>query len=509
MVIDGYNLTIEDVLDVARNFVEVEVSKEAMERVEKSRRYLEKVVSEGRAVYGVNTGFGAFENVLITKENIERLQTNLIRSHAIGAGEPFCEEIVRGAVLIRINSIIRGHSGIRPAVVEALLDLLNKKVYPFVPCQGSVGCSGDLSPLSHVALVLIGEGEVFIDGKREETSRVIDRLAIKPLALSYKEGLALNNGTAFMASVGAIGVFDSINLFKNADIAAAMSTEALMGTRTSFDKSIHNVRPHKGQELCAENMRSLCRDSEIMLSHKDCERVQDSYSLRCIPQVHGAVRDVVSYVSGVVSTELNSTTDNPLIFYEEEKICSGGNFHGEPLAFAMDFLSIVMTELSSISERRIAKLVDGKNSQGLPMFLVDRDKEGLNSGLMIGQYTAASLVSENKSLAHPASIDSIPTSANQEDHVSMGLIAARKARNIIENTSRVIAIEFMSAAQALDFRKPLSPGAGTGTVYKYIRNLISHVSSDRIMYRELSSIIELVKKGDFVTLLEKVIEPLN
>jgi len=509
LVIDGYNLTVEDVVGVARYYNRVEVWDDAIKRVEKARKYLEKVLEEKKPVYGLNTGFGAFENVPVDKENIEKLQVNLIRSHSIGVGRALPEEVVRASILIRINSVIRGHSGIRKEVVNSLLEILNKGIYPFVPSQGSVGCSGDLAPLSHIALVLIGEGEVFIEGKRHETSKVIDRIGLKPLKLSYKEGLALNNGTAVMTATGALCVYDAINLYRSADIAAAMSVEALMGTRTSFEPLIHRARPHRGQALCAENLYRLSRDSEIMLSHKDCVRVQDSYSLRCIPQVHGAVRDGVSYAYGVIATELNSTTDNPLIFPEEEKIFSGGNFHGEPVAFAMDFLSIIMAELGSISERRTAKLVDGKNSQGLPMFLVDKDKEGLNSGLMIGQYTAASLVSENKVLSHPASVDSIPTSANQEDHVSMGLIAARKGRKIIENVTAVIAIEFMTAAQALDFRKPLSPGMGTKTAYDYIRSLTDHISYDRVFYKELESIVKAVKEGHIISKLEEITGKMN
>jgi len=509
IILDGSNLKIDNVVKVARDFAQVELAPVAIERVNESRKYLEKVLKEEKPVYGLNTGFGAFENITVDRENIEKLQMNLIRSHSVGVGEPLSEEIVRATILVRINSLIRGQSGIRIDIVNGLMDLLNKKIYPFVPSKGSLGASGDLCPLSHIALVLAGEGEVFINEQIFETRTVLKKLSIKPIRFSYKEGLALNNGTALMTGLGALNVYDALILCKTGDISAAMSTEALLGTDTSFQPEIHMARPHPGQIESAENLFKFCQGSSIIDSHKGCKKVQDSYSLRCIPQVHGAVRGVITYVKSVIDIELNSTTDNPLIFYEEGKIYSGGNFHGEPLAFAMDFLSIVMTELGNISERRVAKLVDGKNNRGLPMFLVNEPLGGLNSGFMIPQYTAASLVSENKVLSHPASVDSIPTSANQEDHVSMGTIAARQAREIINNTSSVIAIELMTASQALDFRKPLSGGAGTSVIYDYIRSLSSHLSEDRVIYKELNMITESVKKGIIIDKIEEKLGKMN
>ena len=476
----------------------VALSQEARKRLEASRKVIEDLSEKGEVAYGVNTGFGALKDKVISKNDLQALQKNLIQSHAVGFGDLLPVEVVRAALLASANGLSKGFSGVRPQIVERLLDLLNKGVVPCVPEKGSLGASGDLAPLSHSALVLLGEGEAFYKGEKLSGADALLKAGIPITVLEEKEGLALNNGTAFMTGIGALAVNDAIALCQTADIASAMSLEALMGTDASFEEKIHSLKPHAGQGACAKNMRFLTQGSEIIASHENCGRLQDAYSLRCIPQVHGASRDAISYAKNVVETELNSVTDNPLVF--SEGVLSGGNFHGQSIALAMDFLAIAVAELGNISERRVARLVDPKLNEGLPAFLVK--ESGLNSGYMMLQYTSASLVSENKGLCHPASVDSIPTSANQEDHVSMGMIAARKARKVVENVQGVLAIELLCASQALDFRKPLKPGLPLRKAHETIRSLVPSLVCDRVLYPELRLVTDLVKQGDIARVVK-------
>jgi histidine ammonia-lyase len=423
LVIGGKNLGLSDVVGVARNYARVELAPGARKKILRARAVIDEIEESGRVEYGITTGFGALKGRKISVAQVKQLQKNLVESHAAGVGRALLEDVVRAAMLIRASSLARGYSGVRPVVVETLVEMLNKRVLPFIPEKGSVGSSGDLVPLSHLALVLIGSGKAFYKGAVLEGGECLKKAGITPIELEAKEGLSLINGTAVMTAIACLAVHDALLLAENADVAAAMSVEALMGTDEAFDARIHRARPHKGQIACAGNMRELTAKSALMSSHESCERIQDAYSLRCIPQVHGASRDAIDFARRVVETELNSVTDNPLVF--GKKIFCGGNFHGQPVALAMDLLGIAVCELGDISERRTARLLDPKLNEGLPPFLVENS--GLNSGYMIAQYTAAALVSENKVLAHPASVDSIPTSGNQEDHVSMGTIAARKA----------------------------------------------------------------------------------
>jgi histidine ammonia-lyase len=492
VVLNGESLSLEEVMRVARRRERVQMADLARAKLEASRAFVDRLVAEGRPTYGVTTGFGQFKNVAISASQTEQLQANLIRSHATGVGEALPEDAVRASILVRINSLLRGYSGVRPVVIERLIALLNHDVYPYVPSQGSVGSSGDLAPLSHIVLVLMGEGEVIENGARRLTLDVLRAKGMDTLSLLSKEGLALNNGTAVQTGIGTLAVWDAIQLAKVFDIAYAMSLEALMGSVRASDPRVHALRPHPGQITVAANTRLLCAGSAIMESHKNCGRVQDAYSLRCAPQVHGASRDTITYVASVVSRELNSVTDNPLIFADDAEAISAGHFHGEPIAQVMDFLKIGVSELANISERRIARLVDPALSEGLPAFLIPTEQAGLSSGFMIPQYVAAALVSENKVLAHPASVDSIPTSANQEDHVSMGTIAARQAAQIVANARHVAAIELLCAAQALDFRAPLTPGRGVAAAHKAVRAVVPFMSEDRILYTDIEALETIV-----------------
>ncbi|MHA2425296.1 MAG: histidine ammonia-lyase [Candidatus Thorarchaeota archaeon] len=493
--IDGESLTIEDVVNVARHNFEVALDEAARKKMIDSRSVVERAIKEGRTVYGVNTGFGDLADVCIDENDLAALQVNLIRSHSVGVGDPFPHEVVRGMMLLRANALAKGYSGARVEVVETLLSMLNKDVVPIVPEKGSVGSSGDLAPLAHMVLVMIGEGEAYYQGKRMEGAKAMKKAGISPLILQAKEGVALINGTQPMTSIGVLTIHDALLLLQDATIAAAMSLEALRGTRTAFDRRIHDIRPHEGQSDVADIMRKLLTDSEINQSHAECGKVQDAYSLRCIPQVLGASLDTFRYVRSILETEINSATDNPLVFPDGDKVLSGGNFHGQPIALAMDFLGIALSEIANISERRINRLVNPDLS-GLPPFLT-RDG-GLRSGLMIVQYTAAALVSENKILAHPASVDSIPTSADQEDHVSMGTIAARKARNILENVVNVIAIEYLCATQGVDLLSPLKPSAPLEAVRKQIRRIVETLDDDRVLHLDIMAIREMMQSGDIV-----------
>lgn len=499
VIIDGSSLTVNDIVNVSRNFYTVELSEESKANINTSRKVVDSMVSSEKVEYGITTGFGKFSDVIISKDETRKLQRNLIMSHSCGVGNPFDEEIVRAIMLLRANALAKGYSGIRLSTVETLVDMLNKGVHPVIPEKGSLGASGDLAPLSHMVLVMMGEGEAFYHGERMSGRQAMDKAGIKVVELMEKEGLALINGTQVMTAIGSLAVYDSMNIMKAADIISAMTFEALRGIITAFDSRINMVRPHKGQQQVAENIKKLTEGSEL-ITEQGSIRVQDAYSLRCIPQVHGASRDAINYVKSVVDVEINSATDNPLIFADDGVVISGGNFHGQPVALAMDFLGIALSEYADISERRIERLVNYQLND-LPPFLTEHG--GLNSGFMIAQYSAASMVSENKVLAHPASVDSIPSSANQEDHVSMGTTAARKVREIVKNVERVLAIEMLSAAQALEFRKEGRRGFGVDGVYKLVRSIIPPLKEDRIMYKDINKCIELIADGKVVEAAEK------
>lgn len=499
ITLDGNSLTISDVIHVARHYEEVALADGALPKIKQSQAFVEQLVKENRPVYGITTGVGELAHTLISPLDVEKMQENLIRSHAVNVGVPYPEDVVRGMILLRANALAKGYSGVRVELIVRLLDLLNNRVYPYIPSQGSVGASGDLSPLAHLSLVLLGEGECLVDGGRVPSQVVLREKGMTPIKLGPKEGLALINGTQAMSSFGCITIYQAENLLKNAQVASAMSLEALLGTAKAFDPKIHAVRPHPGQVKCAEIMRKITQDSAVIASHKDCQKVQDAYTLRCISQVYGAISDTIEFVKRTLAIEINSATDNPLIFAEEGEVISGGNFHGEPIAFAMDYLGIALSEIANISERTIDRLVNPHMS-GLPPFL--SAKSGLNSGFMIAQYTAAALVSENKVLAHPASVDSIPTSAGQEDHVSMGAISAKHAWDIMNNVENVIAIEMMCAAQGLEFI-PHMPGRGTKIAHDVIRRYVSHLDDDRILYKDIETIRELIKNGTIVDAIEK------
>jgi len=502
--IDG--MSLENLVAIAREGAKVRLTRESEERLLNARNLIEKWVQEERVIYGITTGFGALSDVTISKEDTQCLQENILMSHAAGVGNILDKETVRAIMTLRIKDLARGHSGIRLETVRFLINLLNCGVCPVIPEKGSVGASGDLAPLAHLSLILIGQGEAFYESRRMSGLEVLKKCGMKPLQLEAGEGLALVNGTQMMTAIGGLSVYDSLRLSKMTDVAAAMSLEVLMGSRTEFDPRIHQVRPHPGQILTADNMERITRNSEIISSHKDCSRIQDAYTLRCSPQVHGTSKDAITYAKRVVETEMNSSTNNPLIFAESEEFLLGGNFHGQPVALAMDFLCIAISELANISERRIERLVNPQIS-GLPAFLVSDG--GLNSGFMIAQYTAASLVSENKILSHPACVDSIPTSANKEDHVSMGSISARKCREIVKNTEHVIAIELLCSAQAMDLFTNMKPGEGTLIAYKIIRDAVPHLEKDRILSKDIETVVYLMRSEKILEEVEKVVGKLE
>ncbi len=503
MEITGQNLTAENVFEVAFSpDLKVSLADKARQRMQISRTYIEKRIDAGEVMYGVNTGFGAFSSVRISDTEIEELQRNLIRSHSVGIGTPFTQQQTRAMMLLRANALARGHSGIRSLVVDKILEFLNQNIIPVIPSQGSVGASGDLAPLSHLALALIGEGEAWADdGSITQVEKVLKLRNVKPLELKAKEGLSLINGCQVMTAIGLLELVKAKRLMKMADIAGAMSLEALRGSRKAFDPLISATRPHAGEAKTAANLRKiLSESSEISENHKDCNKVQDAYSLRCMPAVHGAVKDTWTYVLSVLQTEANSSTDNPLVFAEENKILSCGNFHGMPVAFAMDFAGICFSSLASISECRTAKLINPAMSE-LPAFLTSEG--GLNSGHMIVQVAAASLVSENKVLAHPASVDSIPTSAEKEDHVSMGTIAARKFSQILDNATNVISLELLSASQGLDLLKPLKPSGGVKAAYDVIRERVPFAEKDRIFSVDQRKLREMILNNKILMAVEK------
>ncbi len=503
--IDGESLNIEDVVKVARQNNKIDLTEEATIRIEQARKVVDEFVDNEKVVYGITTGFGKFSDVAISKEETQDLQTNLIMSHACGVGNPLDEEVSRAIMLLRVNALAKGFSGIRLSTLKVLIDMLNRAVHPLIPEKGSLGASGDLAPLSHMVLVMLGMGEAIYRGEKLSGKVAMERAGIKPIRLTSKEGLALINGTQVMTAIGALTLYDAIGVMKMADISASMTLEALRGITDAFDLRIHALRPHKGQGDSAGNLLKITEGSSLTTKQGEI-RVQDAYSLRCTPQIHGASKDTIEYVLNKINIEINSVTDNPIIFSDEKDVISGGNFHGQPMALAFDFLGIAISEIANVSERRIERLVNPQLS-GLPAFLTE--KGGLNSGFMIAQYSAAALVSENKVLAHPASVDSIPSSANQEDHVSMGTIAARKARDILENTINVLAIEILAAAQAIDFSDSEELGNGTKTAYEIVRESVATLHEDRVMYVDINKCAELIKKHIIVDKVENSIGKLN
>lgn len=506
IVLDGNSLSLDQFIKGVRNGNYILLSEDAEKRVINARRMIADALNSKRIIYGLTTGFGALSDVVISEEQIKLLQKNILMSHAAGIGNYLDVETTRGVLILKINNLAKGHSGIKPDTLKTLIELFNKGVYPLMPEKGSVGASGDLAPLAHLALVLIGQGKVFYNGDILNGKDAMESTGINLVNLDAGEGLALINGTQVMTAIGAITVYDAMNLLKTADIAAGMSLEVLLASNIELDKKIHEVRPHPGQIISADNLRRITQNSEIVSSHKDCSRIQDAYSIRCSPQVHGASVDALHYAKRVIEIEMNSATDNPLVFSETNQIISGGNFHGQPIALALDFLTIALSEIANISERRIERLVNPQLS-GLPAFLIK--DVGLNSGFMIAQYTAAALVSENKVLAHPASVDSIPTSANKEDHVSMGTISARKCREVLKNAEFVISIELLCAAQAMDLFTNLKAGAGTVEAYKLIRKHIPHMEEDRILSDDINTMYKLVHEGKIRDAVEKKIGSLN
>ena len=500
ITLNGKDLDIKTSVRIIEENLSIKIAASCTPKIKASRKLIDKWLSQNEVVYGITTGFGEFKDVKISFENIEKLQRNLILSHSAGVGKFIPDNIVRLMLLFRINSLIQGYSGVRIELINFLVEFFNNGLIPMIPAQGSVGSSGDLSPLAHMSLSFIGEGLTKCDGEILEAATALRRCSMEPIVLKAKEGLALINGTQMMTAYMCWNINEAEKLSKLADISGALSLDALRGSTCPFDEKIQNVRPHKGQKDTARNLLSLLKGSEINTSHADCGKVQDAYSLRCMPQVHGAVKDTINYCKKIIEIEINSVTDNPLIFPDEGVQIPGGNFHGEPIAFAADFLSIAISELGSISERRIARLVDGSLS-GLPRFLVLEG--GLNSGLMIAQYTAAALASENKFLSHPASVDSIPTSANQEDHNSMGSIGARKGSDVINNVKKIIAIEVFCACQGLDFLKPLKSGKGTQKAYELFRTQVEFIEEDVNISNHINIALQTVFNKEFLSTIEK------
>jgi histidine ammonia-lyase len=505
--INGNDLTLEDVREVAHTRRPVLLDPDAREAVNRARAVVDALVAENKISYAITTGVGKLSDVHIVGDQVRELQVNLIRSHAVGVGEPLSISDTRAMMLLRANSLSKGNSGVRAITIDTLCEMLNRGVTPMVPSQGSVGASGDLAPLAHLALALIGEGECFDEkGARIPSGEALKRAQIKPLVLEAKEAVSLINGTQAMLAIGTLMQLAAETLVDTADVLGAMVCDALKGTNVAFDERIQKARPHPGQIKTAANLRRLLEQSEIRDSHRECGRVQDAYSLRCIPQVHGAVRDTLAHCRGVFETETNSAVDNPLVFVKNPKamdgegdVLSGGNFHGEPLAFALDFLAIALSALAGISERRLERMVNPALSEGLPPFLAPR--AGMNSGFMMPQVTAAALVSENKVLAHPASVDSITTSGNKEDFVSMGMTAANKLKRVVENTRNTLAIEAMAAAQAIDFLAPLKTSKPLQQAHAAIREVCATMSKDRVMYQDFARLSELIASGKLADVL--------
>lgn len=514
LILDGKSLTFEKIKYFLEQSPKVALSTEAKSKINKARNLIDKWIKTDEVIYGVTTGFGEFANVKISIKDIETLQENLIMSHSAGVGEALPPFIVKLMMLLRVNSLAQGHSGIRLSTLNLLIDIINNDIIPVVPSQGSVGSSGDLAPLSHIVLTMIGKGKVQIiknvlDPKSSNTKiisskKALEKFKLKPIKLAAKEGISLNNGTQMMTAFASYICLKAKELLKIADIGGALSHEALRATDRAYDLRLHKLRPYPGQIDTAKNMLSLIKNSEIRQSHLSGDkRVQDSYSVRCIPQIHGASKDAVNYICSRIEIELNSVNDNPLIFPDEGDHLEGGNFHGQPIALVMDFMKIALSELANVAERRIERLVNGSLSS-LPRFLTKNG--GLNSGFMIAQYTAAALVSENKTLAHPASVDSIPTSANQEDYNSMGSIAARHCFQIMKNVQTVLAIELLVAAQGVEFLKPLKCGLGTTAAFKSIRKVCPPLNRDRIISVDIQKILTLIENGELLKEVENIVK---
>jgi len=521
--IDGEHLTLADLRAVVYDRRPVLLAPDAREKVEASRRVIDDLVRENRVAYAVTTGVGKLSDVRIAPEQIRELQINLLRSHAVGVGAPLSEPVIRAMILLRANSLAKGFSGVRPIVVDTLCAMLNRGVHPIVPSQGSVGASGDLAPLAHLALILVGEGEAIFERHRLPGAEAMTAAQVKPIALEAKEAISLINGTQAMLAIGTLSLISAEILVDSADVLGSLTLDALRGTTVAMDERIHRARPHSGQLTSARNVRRLLEGSEIRESHIDCKRVQDAYSLRCIPQVHGAVRETLAFCRGVFEIEMNAAVDNPLVFAAPRdnreplrpskvlaiddrrthetvtehsdlgQVLSGGNFHGEPIAFALDYLAIALTALAGISERRIERMVNPALNEGLPAFLAVG--AGLNSGFMMPQVTAAALASENKVLAHPASVDSITTSGNKEDYVSMGMAAALKLQRVVENTTHVLAIEAAAAAQAVEFLAPLKTSPRLQKVHAAIRETSARVEHDRVLAGDFAKLAELIRSG--------------
>ena len=508
VIINGRDLTVEEVIRVCRGYEKVEIAPEAKEAVIKARNYIEKKLEEGAVIYGLTTGFGKFANVVISREEAEQLQKNLIISHTCAMGQPYETRYVRAAMLLRCNALSRGNSGIRLETIQTMIDMLNAGIHPVIPEKGSLGASGDLAPLSHIALALIGLGEVEYKGETVPAAEAMAKEGITPVVLAAKEGLALNNGTQMMTAVGVNVLWDAMHLMKTADIATAMTAEALHGITKAYDHKVHDLRGHQGQKDAAENLRTLLAGSKNAFEVQP-SKVQDPYSLRCIPQIHGASRDAIQYVYEAVSRELNAVTDNPIVFPDEDEVISGGNFHGQPMALAFDFLKMAISEFADVSERRAERLINPQLSEGLPAFLTKYG--GVCSGFMIAQYAAASMVSENKIYAHPACVDSIPSSGNQEDHVSMGTTSARTAAMVLDNAQKVIGIELAAAAQGIWLRQEIGESdisnlaPATKAAYDYIRTVSAPVDEDILMHDELKKFDEMVKDFSILEAVERVV----
>lgn len=504
LIINGHDLSIENLHLVAKariDSINVTLAPDALEAMKKSRAYVFSIVEKGAPVYGINTGFGALANKHIPKKDLAQLQVNLIRSHCTGVGAPFSKIITRAIMLLRANCLASGFSGVNPEIVQLLLDFLNHHITPVVPSKGSVGASGDLAPLSHIALALIGEGQVEYQGKIVNSAFAIDQIGKKPAVLGPKDGLALINGTAVMAALGAFAIEEARRVMKLADICTALTLDGVCGTARAYHPLITSLKPHAGQIAASKNLNNLLEGSEILFSHPDDGKVQDPYSLRCVPQVHGACRQTLRHAEEVVGTELNSVTDNPLIFVDRDEVISGGNFHGEALSLCMDYLAMGLSEIANISERRIEKMMNPTFSD-LPAFLTK--DSGLNSGLMIAHVTAAALASENKGLCHPASVDSIPTSTDKEDHVSMGVTAGRKLMEVLTNTKNVLAIELLCNTQALDFQRPKKSSPALEAVHKLIRKHVPVIIDDRVFATDMNNIMHLIDSNELLKTVEEV-----
>jgi histidine ammonia-lyase len=509
LIIDGRSLTIADVFKVANakpGEIQVEISKDAIPGMQSSRNLIDEIVKSGKVVYGINTGFGALSNQKIDAKDLEQLQYNLVRSHCTGVGKPFDKEISRAIMILRANCLVTGFSGVTIEVVQLLVDFINHHVTPVIPSKGSVGASGDLAPLSHIALALIGEGEVEYEGKEIRSSFALEQIGKPKARLFAKDGLALINGTAVMTALGSIAIHRITNIIKTADIIASLTLDAVRGSVKAFDKRISALKPFESQMNVCINFENLLKDSNINNSHHECHRVQDPYSLRCVPQVHGAIRQTINHARDILSIEVNSVTDNPLVFVETGDVISGGNFHGEAIALAMDYLTMGVAELANICERRIEKMMNPIFSE-LPAFLVK--EPGLNSGLMIAHVTTAALVSENKVLCHPASVDSIPTSTDKEDHVSMGVTSGRKLIEVLDNTTHCLAIELLCNTQAIEFLRPLKTSKPLEAVYKLIRLHVKPIEVDRILYKDIEKINGLLRSNDVLNVVEDCIGKLK